>query len=159
MQFKEPHLLILSQKLYVVPMTTRTAERIRRPILFLNYLLLLKSALTLNLTHAHTTTQYIQLHTHIQKHTHTHIRASNNFSFSLPVALVLMEKSTIMCDSNVRNSEVNYRLIFILFTSDSWVLWVMSDWTYAEEPILVTSCRVFALKLHQKSVKATLSGL
>ncbi len=55
--------------------------------------------------------------------------------------------------------KVNYHLIFILLTSDSWILWVMLDGTYAEEPILVRSWCEFALKLHQKWGKTALSGL
>lgn len=163
MHFKEPHSLLLSQKLYVVPMTTRKQENTWRQIPLLNYLLLFESALTLHLAHARS-----NAHTHaraVQPNAHTLIlythwaHATNDFTFPFqPPLYVWGEKAqlrvTLMCET----VKVNYHLIFILFTCDSWSLWVMLDWTYAEEPILVTSCRVFALKLHQKSAKTTLSG-
>lgn len=51
---------------------------------------------------------------------------------------------TLMCET----VKVNYHLVFILLTSDGRALSVILASTYSEEGVFVTSCHVFAFKLH-----------
>lgn len=88
----------------------------------------------------------------------THISLIISVIFSLLVSLVHMvgEKHnyvTLMC----KRVKVNYHLIFVPFTCGSWSPWVMLNLAYREETISVTSCHVFALKLHRKSAENALS--
>lgn len=101
MRFKERHSPLLSQRLYVVPMTTRKQGSAQRQIPLLNYLVLFKSASTLNLTNAHTHRRTDTRTVHPNAHTHTRSSMPQIVS-PLPASFLLMrKKSTIMCDANV----------------------------------------------------------
>lgn len=82
MRFKERHSPLLSQRLYVVPMTTRKQGSAQRQIPLLNYLVLFKSASTLNLTNAHTLPHRHTYGTSERTHAHTLEHAANSFSSS-----------------------------------------------------------------------------